>query len=318
MLVKIDNYKDIHEVDQLINGAKNTDNISSQFAMDVLRMGNYYGNIKKLLHSIENLGESKWGEYKEFALSCVDGREVSPESLVILQNIAKASGCEDEFNNINANEKIYEAKRCKVCYRKGKSIQEDLSDFDVLYHEHDYDVCVWDSKLPKMVDFSSCKCGVDFNMADCSEVKKFSFADNYGKIRFIHIGRPIDNKKKGAFPKVLDLSEANFVAFDMCDFEGVEEIKFKHGSVVTFVFTSNHPKKLDFSMCSDLVGDFHALDVEELVFKDKNHEEVFMKHIHNFSGKVTILEEQEKEVEEHKKDSNLPLWKRIFSSGNEI
>jgi hypothetical protein len=155
-------------------------------------------------------------------------------------------------------------------------------------------------------------------MADCSEVKKFSFADNYGKIRFIHIGRTINNKKKGAFPKVLDLSEANFVAFDMCDFEGVEEIKFKHGSVVTFVFTSNHPKKLDFSMCSDLVGDFHALDVEEIVFKDKNHEEVFMKHIHNFSGKVTLCEELEKEVEEREKGSNIPLWKKIFSGKSKM
>ena len=318
MFVKIDNYKDIHEIDRLINGAKNTNNLSPQFAMEVLRMGNYYGNIKKLLHSIENLGESKWGEYKEFALSCVDGREVSPESLVILQNIAKASGCEDEFNNINANEKIYEAKSCKVCCRQGKYIQEDLSEFDVLHHEHDDDVCVWDAKLPKFADFSECAKGVDFTMTDCSVVKKFAFADNDDVIRFIHIGRPINNEKRGAFPKVLDLSQANRVTFDRCDFEGVDEIKFKQGSVVSFFYTSSHPKKLDFSMCEDLVGDFHASEVEELVFKDKNYAEVFMGHIHNFSGTITILEEQEKEVEEHKKDSNLPLWKRIFSSENEI
>ena len=318
MFVKIDNYKNMNDVDMLIKNARNSGNLSPEFAMDVLRTGNYYGNIKKLARIIEGFDKNKWGEYKEFVLSCVDGREISDETRGILLNMAEHCGFEEEFNKIDKKEKVYGAKRCKVCYRKGKSVQEDLSDFDVLYHEHDYDVCVWDSKLPKMVDFSSCKCGVDFNMADCSEVKKFSFADNYGKIRFIHIGRPIDNKKKGAFPKVLDLSEANFVTFDMCDFEGVEEIKFKHGSVVTFVFTSNHPKKLDFSMCSDLVGDFHALDVEEIVFKDKNHEEVFMKHIHNFSGKVTLCEELEKEVEEREKGSNIPLWKKIFSGNSKM
>ena len=318
MFVKIDNYKNMNDVDMLIKNARNSGNLSPEFAMDVLRTGNYYGNIKKLARIIEGFDKNKWGEYKEFVLSCVDGREISDETRGILLNMAEHCGFEEEFNKIDKKEKVYGAKRCKVCYRKGKYIQEDLSDFDVLYHEHDYDVSVWDSKLPKMVDFSSCKGGVDFTMTDCSVVKKFAFADNDVKIRFIHIGRPIDNKKKGAFPKVLDLSQANRVVFDRCDFEGVEEIKFKHGSVVTFVFTSNHPKKLDFSMCSDLVGDFHASEVDEIVFKDKNHEEVFMKHIHNFSGKVTLCEELEKEVEEREKGSNIPLWKKIFSGKSKM
>jgi hypothetical protein len=232
--------------------------------------------------------------------------------------MAKQGGYEAEFKEIDDKEKVYEAVKCKVCCRKGKYIQEDLSKFDVLHHEHDDDVCVWDAKLPKFADFSECAKGVDFTMTDCPVVKKFAFADNDDVIRFIHIGRPINNEKRGAFPKVLDLSQANRVAFDRCDFEEVDEIKFKHGSVVSFIYTSNHPKKLDFSMCSDLEGEFHASEVEELVFKDKDCAEVFMKHIHNFSGTITLCEEVEKEVEEHKKDSNLPLWKRIFSSENEI
>ncbi len=318
MFVKIDNYKNVYDVDTLIKNARNNGNLSPEFAMDVLRMGNYYGNIKKLARIIDGFDKNKWEEYKEFVLSCVDGREISDETRGILLNMAKHCGFEEEFNKIDKKEKVYDAKRCKVCYRKGKYIQEDLSDFDVLYHEHDYDVCVWDSKLPKRVDFSSCKGGVDFDMTDCSKVKKFSFADNYGEIRFINIGSSINNGRRGAFPKVLDLSQANRVTFDRCDFEGVEEIKFKHGSVVTFLFTSNHPKKLDFSMCSDLEGDFHANKVDEIVFKDKNHEEEFMKHIHNFRGKITRCEEEEKEVEERKKDSNKPLWKRIFSGKSEM
>lgn len=319
MFVKIDNYKNAFDIDALINRTRDTKGISPEFAMELLRMGNYYGNIKKVLHCIKNLDESKWGEYKEFVLSCVDRREVSAECLGILSDLAKAGGYEKELNVINAKEKIYDAKRCKVCYRDGKYVQEDLSGFDVLYCEHDYEVCVWDAKLPKIVDFSKCKKDIDFMMTDCSAVEKFVFADNNDNtVRFAHIGRTIDNKKKGAFPKVLDLSEANRVSFDMCDFEGVDEIKFKPGSVIAFIFTSSHPKKLDFSMCSDLVGDFHASEVEELVFKDQIYADVFMQHIHNFSGKITLCEELEEEVEKSKKENGKSLLKKIFSMKKEM
>ncbi len=332
MFVKIDNFKNALDVDTIIKKTRDNNELSPEVAMDILRMSNQYGNIKKLLQIIHNLGESKWGDYKEFVLSCVDGREVSEKTFEILNDIAKAGGYENELASINAKEKIYPTRKCDVIYREGKYIQEDLSKYDVLHHKHDNDVCVWDAKLPKFADFSECAKGVDFNMTDCSAVKKFAFADNDDVIRFIHIGRPLNNEKRGAFPKVLDLSQANRVAFDSCDFEGVDEIKFKQGSVISFIFTSNHPKKLDFSMCSDLVGDFHAQEVEEIVFSNLQQADVFLLHIHNFKGKAILLSQleaqkmseerkAEKQEEKEKKKENRKnkpsFMKRIFSKNLE-
>ena len=313
MFVKIDNYKNAFDIDTLINKTRNAENISPEFAMDVLRMGNYYGNIKKMLHCIKNLDESKWGEYKEFALSCVDGREVSADSWVMLCDLAKAGGYEEELNKHNANEKIYGAKSCKVCYREGKYIQEDLSNYDILYHKHNDDVVVWDAKLPKIADFSECMKEVDFTMTDCEKVEKFVFGENVERVRFIHVKNHYMGKK-GGFPRILDLTDANYVAFEQCSFEDVEEFRFKKGSIVAFTFTQNHPKKIDFSMCGDLVGDFYADGVEELVFDNEVQADVFLGHIHHFSGKATILsqpKEQQRVVE------NKSIWKRIFSKGLE-
>ena len=331
MFVKIDNCKNVYEIDALIKKTRDDKAISPEFALDVLRMGNYYGNIKKLLRCIEDLDESEWGKYKGFALSCVYKREVSVECFDILCKLAKAGDYEDLLKKINAGEKIYGVKCCKVCYRKGKYIQEDLSNYDVLHHQCDGDVVVWEAKLPKVVDFSECKKCIDFKMTDCADVEKFLFDENVERVRFIQIKNEALGKK-GSFPRVLDLRAAKQVAFDQCSFEDVDEIKFKEGSYVCFIFTENHPKKIDFSKCEDLAGDFYAQDVEELVFDNLVQAEEFMGHIHQFKGKTTVLSQireqqpkeeikeekvesaqQQEEVKERKGKSFPSILMRIFS-----
>lgn len=329
MFVKIEDYKNIYDVDTIIKNSRNNGTLSPETAMDILRMGNHLGNIKKLLLTIKNTDESKLIDYKEFVLSCVDGREVSSVNWNILTELAKAGGYEQELNEVNAKEKIYPTESCKVCCKNGRYIQEDLSKFDVLHHKHEGVIVVWDAKLPKVTDFSECDAHIDFQMTDCSKVERFCFADNYRNIRFLQIGKPI---RKGKMPKVLDLSDANKVTFDQCSFEGCEEIKFKKGAVVTFIYTENHPKKLDFSMCSDLMGDLHARDVDQIVFRHLQQADVFMERIHNFNGEIVLLsqleaqkmseerkakKQEEKENKNDKRKNKPSFMKRIFSKNLE-
>ena len=56
--------------------------ISPEFAMEILSKTNHLGHIKKVLRNIKDncVTPEKIAPYREFILSCVDGREMSPNA----------------------------------------------------------------------------------------------------------------------------------------------------------------------------------------------------------------------------------------------
>ena len=118
MFVEIEN-RDMneHNVDKWIKLTRKDsgDIISPEFAMKILSKTNHIANIKTVLKNIKAqcVDENKKLvlelvlPYREFILSCVDGREQSEMIMSDLIELAEACGCKEELETINNNEKVY-------------------------------------------------------------------------------------------------------------------------------------------------------------------------------------------------------------------
>jgi hypothetical protein len=83
--------------------------VSPEFALEVLSKTNHSGNIKRMIYDISS--ECKTKEelmpYKEFILSCVEGREQSEKVKSILCKQASVCGFLDEFVAADSKPKLY-------------------------------------------------------------------------------------------------------------------------------------------------------------------------------------------------------------------
>ena len=161
MHVKIKNINmNIYDVEKWINNTRKANGgvISPEFAMEILSKTNHFAHIKKVVKSIKSrcVDESKKLvpelvlPYKEFILSCVDGREMSPQTLEMLKELADTCGCIDEFKTINDKPKFYKKHNCEGIY---------LSDVKT---------------LPENLDLSQCL-EVNLEKCDLSGVKDLKF-----------------------------------------------------------------------------------------------------------------------------------------------
>ena len=203
MFVAIDNKDmDVFKIEEWINETRDANGgvISPEFAMEILSKTNFYGHIKKVLKNIKEKNKTKEEllAYKEFILSCVDEREMSPQALEMLQEMADVCEVRDEFDEKNAKPKWYDKDDCyKVVVVRTKEEFNALEGNDLrIFFDADE---------------------VDLTWCDLDKVKKIRFREE----------AEVDLKGAKNLPKELDLSMCSKVNLTDCDLSGVEKIKIK-------------------------------------------------------------------------------------------
>ncbi len=267
MFVKIDNQDmDALKVEEWINRTRDANGgvISPEFAMEILGKTNHFAHIKKVINLIKKNCSDKNGElvadkvleYKEFILSCVDGREMSPQALSVLQELAEKGGFKDEFDEVKDKPKCYFKDDCyKVIVVKSEE------EFDAL-EGNDLRV---------------------FYIAD--EVELFGRnLDKVKKIRFKE-GAEVDLWEASNLPKDLDVSMCSVVDLSGCDLEGLN-LKFREGAEVILHNAKHLPKELDLSMCSKV--DLSGCDLEGFNFKFREGAEVDLKGAENLPEDLDV------------------------------
>jgi hypothetical protein len=204
MFVLINNTDmDINDIERWIKTARdaNCGEISPESAMEVLSKTNHLGHIKKVLRNIKDkcITPEEIAPYKEFILSCVDGREMSGEALKMLQSMADLCDCRKNLDDINKEkEKIYN----KYDFEK-IVVVKSIEEFKSLKGEN---LKVYFSlNRDRSITFNSC---------DFAKVKSFRFNDN----------TMVEFEKCYNFPKVVELSGCSKVVFRNNDLMGVDEI----------------------------------------------------------------------------------------------
>ena len=232
MFVEIDNVDmDALKVEEWIKETRDANDgvITPEFAMEILTKTNHFAHIKKILKNITKACMDENGElvkdkvlaYKEFILSCVDDREMSPQAMKILQEMADVCGVRDEFDELKSKE----PKKCDrdECLSIVIKTREDIK-------------ALKNNNLRVFFD------------ADEVNVKGV----NFKKVKSIKCrkGAVIDLSKAKNLPKYLDLSMCSKVDLRRCDFKEVEKIEFAEEADIDLNYAKNLPKDLDVSMCS--------------------------------------------------------------------
>ncbi len=296
MFVLIDNKEmNVYQIDRWIKDNRNANGgiISPDFAMEVLTKTNHVANIKIVVNNIKERCDTptKVAPYKEFILSCVDGREMSGAAMDMLQEMAKLCGCEDELESTNNNPKFYD----KTDYNNTdvkvvKSIEKfkalrgenlkvyfdadevylrscNLSKVKALKFKEGAVVYLIEAKnLPKDLDVSMCS-KVDLRYCDL-EGLNLKFRE----------GAVVNLSEAYNLPKDLDLSQCSKVDLFRCDLEGLN-LKFREGAEVDLGRAKNLPKDLDVSMCSKVC--FGHCDLEGLNLKFREGAEVYLSDAKN-------------------------------------
>ena len=222
--------------------------ISPEFAMEILGKTNHLGHIKKVLANIKKNCTTKEEiePYREFILSCVDGREMSADALKMLHEMATLCGCEKEFKEAKDKPKFYGKFDCNnidVKVVKSKEELEALEGEDlVVYFDADRVNLFW---------------------YDLSKVKALKFRE----------GAVVDLVGAKNLPKDLDVSMCSRVDLGCCDLEGLR-LKFREGAEVDLHGSKNLPKDLDFSQCSRVV--LWECDLDGLNLKFREGAEVYL------------------------------------------
>ena len=285
MFVAIDNKNmDVFKVEEWINTNRDANGgvISPEFAMEILVKTNFYGNIKKVINHIKKNCLDENGElikdkvlaYKDFILSCVDGREMSQQALEVLQDLADACGIREEFDEINDKEpKEYDRDDCMVVTIKNK---DDLDNLE----EGGYTVYVGDAYLVQK-DFSKVKKlkfpkGSKVDLYGATNLPKdLEFSDNpevnlswteFENVKFMD-GAEV-NLNHATLPQNLDVSMCAKVEFNSCELAGLRGLKFRDGAVVHMHRAKSLPDDLDVSMCSWVSLTCDLRGVKELKFRD--------------------------------------------------
>ena len=247
MFVKIDNQDmDALKVEEWIKETRDANGgvISPEFAMEVLGKTNHFAHIKKVINLIKKACLDENGElvadkvlaYKEFILSAVDRREMSPQAMAVLQELAETGGFRDEFDKTNDKVKIYEVKDCENVDVKIIKSKEEFYDIE-------------DKNLRVFFDAD------EVNLSCCNlKGMKLKFRE----------GAEVNLTSAYNFPKDLDVSMCSYVNLGGCDLDGIE-LKFREGAEVRLCGAENLSKELDVSMCSKI--DLSGCNLEGLNLK---------------------------------------------------
>ena len=255
MYVGIDN-KDmnVHNVMEWINTTRDANGyvISPEFAMEILSKTNFYGHIKKVLKHIRDNSVNENGEliaekilpYKEFILSCVDGREMSNEALKYLREFAGVFGKEfcDEFEEINTKKKIYNKDCCEI------------------YDVYSVDELREAIKQNKVVNAYLSGDKIELLNLDMKNVNVLKVSEGTTDLHLAFC----DN-----LPRIIDAPSCETILFNYSDMSCVEEFSYGHRlKVLNFTCAKNLPSCLDFSGCSARIvfEDNEFSNIEKMVF----------------------------------------------------
>ncbi len=257
---------DALKVEEWINHTRDANGgvISPEFAMEILTKTNHFAHIKKTINYIKKSCTDEKGElvtdkvlaYKDFILSSVDEREMSPQALDGLKDLAEKGVFVDEFNEANQKKKYYLKDDCyKVVNVKTKEDFEALEGEDLkIFFDAD------------MVDLYHC---------DLGKVKNLRFKE----------GADINLWGVQNFPKNLDVSMGSCVFVSDCNLDGVN-LKFREGARVNLSHAYNLPKNLDVSMCSwvNMLG----CDLEGFNLKFREGARVYLSEAQNLSKNLDV------------------------------
>ena len=286
MFVAINNSEmNVPQVLDWINRTKNANNniISPEFAMEILGKTNFYGHIKTVLKNIKDRCKTKEDiePYKEFILSCVDGREMSEQAMADLMAMAKLCGCKDEFDEVDEKLKFYDKNDCnntKVFTSEdemnslfGKELKVYFDVDDV----HIKDVSLYKVKAIKFKDKSSVKMHMVLFMPehlDVSGCSKISIEGcdlkKYQKLKFGD-GATVTLGNIGELPEHLDVSNCASVTMRHCKFSSIKNLKFRDGAKLCMSGIDSLPKDLDVSMCSYVeIKGSNLANLKELKFRE--------------------------------------------------
>ena len=294
MFVAIDNIDmDVFKVEEWIktNRDANGGVISPEFAMEILGKTNHFAHIKKVINNIKKACLDENGElvadkvlaYREFILSCVDRREMSPQAMAVLQELAETGGFKDEFDKVKDEPKCYFKNDCyKVVVVKSKE------EFKALEGEN----------LSVFFDAEN----INLEWINLRKVKSLRFRE----------GAEVNLYEAYNLPKDLDLSMCSKVELRGCDLSKVKALKFKEGTKVDLRWIYILPEFLDVSMCSKVDLGRNLKGVIVIKFKDKEQKKKFMKGVEYFRGRVVYADEDKKEKEDNSLFSRI---KKRFGSG---
>ena len=250
-----DNKMNAHDIDALIKRERDANDgvLSPEFAMDILSKTNHFANIKKLVKTIKekcvddsgNLIPDKVLPYKEFILSCVDGREMSEFALKDLQDMADVCGVREDLETINNNEKVYSKTECQT------AVVTNLNEFKEALAQQKKGTIIARLNIDESLPF------VAFENMDFSNVKELSIVSSSEVC--------LNNVKN--LPKKIDVSEISFISIEECDFSRVEEFKIKEKAIVYILNSSNLKGIWDFSKTDQVTldgSDFSQAEVIKL------------------------------------------------------
>ena len=234
MHVKIDNQDmDALKVEEWINRTRNANGgvISPEFAMEILGKTNHFAHIKKVLKNIKKacldenkeLVADKVLAYKEFILSCVDGREHEGLALKGLQELADACGIREEFDKINGRKKTYNKDCCEIY---------DVYSIDELREA---------IKQNKVVNAYLSGDKIELLNLDMRNVNALRVSEGTTALYLAFC----DN-----LPRIIDAPSCETILFNYSDMSRVEEFSYSHRlKVLNFTYAKNFPSCLDFSGC---------------------------------------------------------------------
>ena len=233
-------------LDGVIKKARGSGEITPEFAMDILSKTNHRTNIKTLVKAVKDKCTTKEEllPYREFILSCVDGREVSGEAFDNLREMVKLCECEEEFDKANGKQKFYGEFDCNntIIVRTEKDVQALEGDNLKVYFDADM-VCLntWISRKITALRFkegaevySYCGCylpeNIDFSMCDEVYLRNFNLA-KLNEYKFKEGGKVCFEGSRD-FPEDVDLSQCADVSLKWCDLRNVKTLKFRDGAKV--------------------------------------------------------------------------------------
>ena len=262
---------------------ENEGGFSPSLACWVLSKTNHMANIKWVIMNIKAVSQDKWIEYKDFVLSCVDGREQSLQALKELREFARLGGYEDEFNKADEKEKIYAKNVCKsICVSSVKELKEAIDNgvfvhkanisngfFNVdLSHLDLRGVYKLDVDTDSTCDLSNCMLPYRMNIK-ASEIN-FDNSSFY-KVQKVNC---VGHKIKGLVLKLsetvnltaMDLSNAKEICMMICDLSNFDELKFMDGAYVDLGWSYNFPKVVDVSNARVVLSRCDFARVEKIIF----------------------------------------------------
>ena len=304
MFIEINNTEmNAQKVDEWVKLTRraNGDVLSPEFALEILSKTNHIANIKTVLKNIKaqcvdenkKLVPEKVAQYKEFILSCVDGREQSEMIMADLRELAEACGCKDELEIINNNEKVYsntDVKGVVVRDMYDRNNMENMLNLGIPVFI-DINKVYNGNILPyvrlREMDFSNviairAKDLSDLSFDNVSNLPEKVILENTSVVKFIGSSwrdgvEKLDVSKANTLmikectnvPENIDASNCNVVNFEAINLSNWDKIKFGDDVILTLKLCENVSENFDVSFVSDLY--IYGTDIskaKDLKFKD--------------------------------------------------